>query len=123
MIMPAWLLLLWAGLTAAAIAAPVAAAVGGARTASWSLAPAPASRTNGVIWTVLAGVLLYPAIYGFVFELLGRADLRTGALLGAAHGAIMFLVARRRTTTRSAVRTAAAHLVYAAALAFLYVTP
>jgi hypothetical protein len=123
MIMPAWLLLLWSGLAAAGSAAIVAHAIGGVRRASWSLAPSPRSRSHGAAWSLLAGTVAYPLGYGMAFELLHRADVATGLALGALHGAIMFAVARRRGTTRAALRTASAHLVYGTVIAFLYVTP
>lgn len=123
MIAPAWLLLIWSGLAAASAAAVLAPAIGGVQVASWSLAPAPRSRIHGALWSLAAGAVVYPLIYGVIFELLHRADLRTGLILGAVHGTIMFAVARRDGTTRSALRVAFAHLVYGAMMGFLYVTP
>lgn len=123
MIVPAWLLLIWSGLAAASAAAMVAPAIGGVPVASWSLAPAPRSRFHGALWSLTAGAVVYPVLYGFLFELLHRADLTTGLILGALHAAVMFALARRDGTTRSALRTAVAHLVYGAVIAFLYVTP
>ena len=123
MIMPAWLLLLWSGLAATSVAAVAAPAIGGVRTAPWSLAPVPRSRSHGAAWSILAGVLAYPLLYGVAFELLHRADLLTGLALGAVHGAVMFVPAHRAGTLRGAFRAAAAHLVYGAFIAFLYVTP
>lgn len=123
MIMPAWLLLIWSGLAASVAAAAVALAIGGARTASWSLAPVPRSRTHGALWSFAAGVLAYPILYGVIFELLHRADLAIGLSMGALHGAVMFVIARRHGTPRAALRTALAHVIYAATMAFLYVTP
>jgi hypothetical protein len=123
MIMPAWLLLLWSGLAAASAAAVIAPAIGGVSVASWSLAPTPRSRAHGAAWTVAAGMIAYPIIYGVAFEILHRSDMRIGILLGGVHGAIMFVVARRRGTTRAALRAAAAHLAYGTVMAFLYITP
>ena len=124
MIMPAWLLLLWSGLAAACAAALVAPIIGGVRVAPWSLAPLPTSRTHGALWSLMGGLLAYPVLYGTAFELLHRADLPTGLLLGTIHGAAMFILARRRRGSgRAGLRAAAAHLVYGAVLAFLYVTP
>jgi hypothetical protein len=123
MIMPAWLLLLWSGLAAAIAAAFVAFSIGGVSVASWSLAPRPRSRSHGAVWFLAAGLFVYPLGYGIAFELLHRADLRIGVLLGALHGAFMFAVTRRRGTTRAALRAAAAHLAYGAVMAFLYITP
>lgn len=123
MIMPAWLLLIWSGLVAACVAAALAPLIGGVSVASWSLAPVPRSRSHGAAWSIAAGMFTYPLIYGIVFELIQRADLRTGLILGGLHGAVMFVVARRRGTSRAALRAAAAHLVYGIVMAFLYVTP
>lgn len=123
MIMPAWLLLIWSGLGAATAAAILAPAIGGVPVASWSLAPLPRSRAHGAAWSFTAGVIAYPLIYGFAFELLHRADLRTGVILGALHGGLMFALARRRGTVRAALRAASAHLIYGAVIAFLYITP
>lgn len=123
MIMPAWLLLLWSGLAAASAAALAAAAIGGVPAGSWSLAPNPRSRSHAAAWTIVAGVLVYPVLYGLAFEILHRADVRIGFLLGAVHGSVLFIIARRRGTTRAALRAAAAHLVYGTVMAFLYITP
>ncbi|MGH7464614.1 MAG: hypothetical protein ACREK1_05520 [Longimicrobiales bacterium] len=123
MIMPAWLLLLWSGLAAACVAALTATLIGGVRVASWSLAPVPRSRSHGAAWSIGAGMFAYPLVYGIAFELLHRADLRTGFMLGAVHAAVMFAAARRRGSMRAALRAAAAHLVYGGVIAFLYVTP
>lgn len=123
MIMPAWLLLIWSGLVAACVAAIIAPAIGGVPVASWSLAPVPRSRSQGAAWSLAAGMFAYPLLYGIALELVERADLRTGLILGTLHGAAMFAVARRRATSRAALRTAVAHLVYGIVMAFLYVTP
>lgn len=123
MILPAWLLLIWSGVAAATAVAFLAPAIGGVPVASWSLAPVPRSRAHGAAWSFGAGVIAYPLLYGIAFELLQRADIRTGLILGALHGALMFAVARQRGTVRAAVRAASAHLIYGAVIAFLYITP
>jgi hypothetical protein len=123
MIVPAWLLLIWSGLAAASAAAIAAPAIGGVQVAAWSLAPAPRSRLHGAVWSLAAGAFAYPLIYGAAFELLHRADITAGLILGAIHGAIMFAVARPKGTPRSALRAAFAHLVYGAVMGFLYITP
>ena len=123
MIMPAWLLLIWCGCAATCAAAVTARAVGGASTATWSLAPLPRSRTHGLAWSIGAGVFAYPVLYGVLFELMHRADLRAGLVLGIVHGAVMFAFVRQRDSTRSAFRPAVSVVVYAVVLAFLYVTP
>lgn len=123
MIMPAWLLLLWSGLAAAGAAALVARTIGGVRRAPWSLAPIPRSRAHGAAWCLAAGLIVYPLLYGIAFEFLHRADVATGLILGALHGAIMFAIARRGGPVRAALRVALAHVVYGAVIAFLYITP
>jgi len=123
MIMPAWLLLIWCGCVATCAAAITARAVGGASTAAGSLAPLPRSRTHGLAWSIGAGVLAYPVLYGVLFELLHRADVGAGLVLGIVHAAVMFTFVRQRDTTRAAFRSATSVVVYAVVLAFLYVTP
>ena len=123
MVMPAWLLLVWCGLGAATAAGLAAMMIGGIPFATWSLATLPRTRLHGILCSVGCGLFIYPVIYGLIFEVLHRADLLTGTLLGAAHGLVLFLTTRRRAPLRPALRVAAAHLVYGAVLAFLYVTP
>ena len=119
---PSPLLLLWCGLAATIAAAITGAIAGGTDARSWSLAPHARSRAHALYWC-LAGILAYPAVYGLIFEALHRADIRIGLLLGAIHAAIMFIAADPRRSSRNALRVAAAHLVYGAIIAFLYVTP
>lgn len=123
MITPAWLLLLWSGLGAATAAGIVATLIGGVTSASWSLAAIPRSRLHGFICSIGCGMFLYPIAYGLLFELLHRADFRTGLAVGAVHGLILFITTRRRAPLRPALRAAAAHFVYGIVIAFLYVTP
>lgn len=123
MMMPAWLLLVWCGLGAATAAGIVATIIGGIPSASWSLAARPRSRFHGFLWSIGLGMLVYPLVYGLIFEALHRADLRIGLLLGAAHGLILFVTSRRRMPVRPALRAAVARLVYGAVIAFLYITP
>jgi hypothetical protein len=120
---PAWLMLIWCGLAAACAAAVPATIVGGVPRGTWSLAPRPRSRLHGAAWSLLAGGVVYPILYGVLFETLNRSDLRIGLVAGAIHGLIAFLLARPRTTFRAAARAGTAHLVYGAMIAFLYVTP
>lgn len=120
---PAWLLLIWSGLGAACAAAAVGAVIRGVDRGSWSLAPLPRSRMHGALWSLLAGMFAYPIVYGTLFELFQRADLPTGAMLGLVHAAVLFPSVKRRAALHPAIRAAAAHLAYGAALGFLYVTP
>jgi len=123
MITPAWLLLIWSGLAAACFAAVAGVLVGGEAAARWSLAPVPHSRRHGALWSLGAGVLIYPVIYGVAFELMQRADLLTGGVLGLLHAIVIFIIVRRNGSTHQAIRAAVVHLMYGIALGFLYVTP
>ena len=133
-----WPLLFWCGL-AAAIASEWLAGLGSVlfRSRERTAAPRLMSRPRGsTLVHVLTGTLIFAPIYGIAFELAGRADLATGAALGAAHGALVTAWAlsasrrgdpRLRPATRSilshrAGRTAL-RIVYGAVLGFLYVVP
>jgi hypothetical protein len=120
---PSWLLLIWSGLAAACAAAVPATLVGGVPRATWSLAPCPRSRSHGAAWSLIGGGIVYPLLYGIIFELLGRADVPLGLVVGTAHALLIFVAARQRCTMRGALRAATAHLVYGVMIAFLYVTP
>ncbi|HEX6134628.1 MAG TPA: hypothetical protein VFZ24_11725 [Longimicrobiales bacterium] len=120
---PAWLLLIWSGLGAACAAAAIGASIGGVASGSWSLAPLPRSRTHGAAWSLLAGMFIYPIVYGLAFELFQRADVRAGFILGLLHAVAVFSFIRPRAPLHPAVRAAAAHLAYGTVLGFLYVTP
>jgi hypothetical protein len=78
---------------------------------------------HGAAWSIAAGVLAYPLLYGTAFELLHRAGVPTGLVLGACHAIVVFAYVRQRDTGRAAARAAIAHITYAVVLAFLYVTP
>lgn len=120
---PSWLLLIWCGLAAACAAAVPATVVGGVPRGTWSLAPLPRSRSHGAMWSLLAGGFVYPALYGLLFEALGRSDILLGVAAGAVHALIVFLAAAPRRAPRAAARAAIAHLTYGSMIAFLYVTP
>jgi hypothetical protein len=120
---PSWLLLVWSGCAATFAAAVFATAIGGGRAHAWSLAPRPRSTSGAFGWNAVAGIALYPLLYGIAFELAGTSDVRSGLLAGFIHAAAMFAAARPRHDIHGATRVAAAHLVYAVVLAFLYVTP
>lgn len=122
MFAPSPLLLLWCGL-AATIAAGIAGAIVAHQPLGWSLAHRPRSRSHAVTWSLGAGLIAYPLAYGVLFELLHRADVGLGMILGALHGIVMFLLATPRSNRRGALRTAIMHLVYGAVIALLYVTP
>jgi hypothetical protein len=120
---PSWLLLVWSGCAATCVAAAVGALVGGRAAAPWALYPRPARGARAFGASLLAGVIVYPAVYGLLFEAAGRADLRFGLILGAAHAVLAFAAAGPATARRRALRVAAMHVVYGVAIAFLYVTP
>ena len=120
---PSLLLLIWFGLAAACAAAVPATMVGGVPRGTWSLAPRPHSRRQGAAWSLIAGGIAYPAIYGIIFEVMGRSDVGLGLVAGGLHALAAFGAARPRSEPRAAARAAAAHLTYGVIIAFLYVTP
>lgn len=121
--MPSWLLLLWCGLGGTCGAAVIGSVLGGSARMSWSLDPLPDSAMRGVAWSIVAGLVVYPAVYGVVFEAIRRSDYRIGLVLGAAHALIVILACNRRLGAAAAMRIVAIHVVYGTTLAFLYVTP
>lgn len=121
--LPSWLLLAWAGGAATSAAALTGSLLGGRSHVPWALVPRPGSVLQALAGTLLVGLVVYPAVYGVVFETLGRADLTVGLAGGALHGVVAGLAGGPRRDPRRAARLAAAHLVYAAVLGFLYVTP
>ena len=122
MFAPSPLLLIWCGL-----AATIAAGLAGASIArdpfAWSLAPRPRSRSHALAWSLVAGLFAYPAAYGIVFELLHRADVGAGLILGALHGLAMFALNWPRARRPAAARTAVVHVIYGITIALFYVTP
>jgi hypothetical protein len=86
---------------------------------------------------VISGTLLFAPVYGLLFEAFARADLATGAVIGAAHGALaaaFVLIGhlRRRATAASPAltpvlgyrfRRLVTRTLYGALLGFLYVVP
>jgi len=121
--LPSWLLLAWAGGAATAAAAVTASLLGGRSHVPWALVPRPGSALKALTGTLLVGLVVYPAVYGLIFETLGRADLTVGAAGGVLHAIVAGLAGGPRRDPRQAGRLAAAHLVYAVVLGFLYVTP
>lgn len=119
---PSPLLLLWCGL-AATLAAAIAGVIVGRTSYSWSLAPRAETPATAWAWSLAGGLLAYPLAYGVIFEVMHRADIRIGVVIGAVHGIAMFLAAGPRIDTRNAIRAAVSHVAYAATIAFLYVTP
>ncbi|CAN5682453.1 hypothetical protein BH23GEM9_BH23GEM9_13660 [soil metagenome] len=118
-----WFLLAWSGFAATCAAALLGALTGGLQAASWSLLPTQRSALLATAVTLLVGTLVYPLLYGAVFELAGRADIPMGAILGAIHAAVTATLVSRRNPPRVALRVALMHLVYGVVIAFLYVTP
>ena len=88
-------------------------------------------------FALISGTFLFAPVYGLLFESLARADLGTGALIGAAHGAIaaaFVLVGHLRKRASAAtptlrpvigyrLRRLVTRTVYGALLGFLYVVP
>jgi hypothetical protein len=120
---PSWLLLAWAGGAATCAAAMAGSLAGGRAAAPWTLVPRTRSRAVAALATLLVGVALYPAIYGLVFEALGRADLMVGFGAGLVHAGVAVAAGEPRRRPWAAARLGLVHLVYAVVLGFLYVTP
>src|SRR5690606_41430670 len=71
-------------------------------------------------------LLLFPLLYGVVLELIGRADLMTGAILGATHAAVELVVALGRPdrpTADARFRTFLARTLYGIVFGFIYIVP
>jgi hypothetical protein len=120
---PSWILLTWAGFAATFAAALTGALVGGSRPATWSLLPRHHSVLRSLGGTAFVGLIAYPLIYGLLFETIGAADARLGALLGAIHALATLPFTLRARSRWTALRIALMHLLYGTAIAFLYVTP
>jgi hypothetical protein len=117
------LLLIWCGLTATLSAAAAGMAFSARLAHAWAVTAASRSRRQALKWTIIAGVVVYPLLYGVIFELAGRADLRLGIYLGVGHALLAFAGARFAASAgRGALRSAIWHFVYATAIAFFYVT-
>jgi hypothetical protein len=120
---PSIFILFWCGF-AATIAAAFAGAVLAPRTpAAWAILPRPDGARRSAVASLLAGLVVYPVLYGIVFEAFQRADIRIGFLFGVVHAVAAFLLARASLSDRGALRIAGMHLVYVVTLALLYVTP
>lgn len=120
---PSWLLLFWSGFAATLAAAIVGTALGCGAPRAWALTPRPRTGPAAFATTLFAGLLLYPALYGILFEIAARADIRTGLIAGALQAFVVFLLSRRSLGSAVSLRIASANLVYAVTLAFLYTTP
>jgi hypothetical protein len=121
---PSWLLLIWSGCAATCAAALAGSLIGGRAAGSWALLPRPRPTGRALGSTFLAGVVLYPLVYGILFELNSRSHLADGVVAGAVHAMLLLIAARRLTLPgRTAVRIAVMHVVYGAIIALLYVTP
>ena len=111
---PGFLLLLWCGVAATVVARPIARHT-----------PA-ATRGRQRAVALLADLLLFPLLYGVVLELIGRADLMTGAILGATHAAVELVVALGRPdrpTADARIRTFLARTLYGIVFGFIYIVP
>jgi hypothetical protein len=120
---PSWVLFTWSGFAATFVAAVFGNAIGGGAPRAWSLAPRALTRGHALRWSFLAGMLGFPIFYSFLFELIGRADLRVGVIAGLIHAPVAFLAANPRADRARALRAAGIHFVYVLVFAFLYITP
>jgi hypothetical protein len=139
--LPSWMLLLWCGLIAAIASewlAALARSIRPAATRMRASAPRLMSAPRGSVpFAILSGTFAFAPLYGLAFEALARADLETGAAIGAAHGtltAVLVLLGhlrRRSGTATPALRTVLGYrlrrlltrTLYGALLGFLYVVP
>lgn len=119
---PGLLLLLWCGIAATFVARPVAPA-------DHPSARAGAPRSRRAL-TLALDLILYPVLYAIVLEAIGRADILTGAALGATHATLALATGAARARTSTAERTGPARLraflartLYGIVFAFLYVVP
>ena len=119
---PSWILLAWSGFAATLAAALFGVAVGAGAPRAWSLLPHAPDTASALRASAVTGLLVYPLVYGLVFEMMGRSDLLVGIVAGSLHALIAFFLARSRGDTTTALRSAATHLVYVATLAYLYIT-
>lgn len=117
---PGFLLLVWCGIAATIVALPLSARPRAG-------APRPV-RQRGA--RLALDLLFFPLLYAVALEAIGRADLLTGAALGAAHALLALVVAatRRRASTDPAtggerLRSFLARTLYGIVFAFLYVVP
>lgn len=120
---PSWILLAWVGLAATCAAAITGTIVGGGAPQAWSLSPRARSAGHGLRVSIGLGMLLYPPTYGVAFELVGRADVLLGLIVGTGHGLIAFAITVPRYPLAVALRTLLMHVAYGTTMAFLYVTP
>lgn len=150
-----WAIALWGGVAATLFATGL---IAGALRAGWTsfdpirtlgciIATRPDSGmalAAGSVLHLILGSAVFPAVYAVIFELLGRADALTGAVIGGIHGSIAGLclpafVARtrcgrarrapdpgifaRKLGTLTPVGILSVHAIYGAVLGFIYVVP
>lgn len=144
-----WTILLWAGLAATLLTSWLFAAAywaGVTRLQPARLlgclllpaAPAPLATTIGRLLHLALGVAVFPLAYALAFAWIGAAEVANGALLGAAHGAIVAAAlgslargGRCVATGPLGIRLGAAtplvvllgHMAYGALLGYVYVVP
>ena len=111
---PGILLLLWCGVAATVVARPIARHTPNA------------GRGRARVMALAADLLVFPLLDAVVFELVGRADLAGGAVLGATHAAVElgFGLMLPGTTPRDVrLRSFLARLLYGIVFAFVYIVP
>jgi hypothetical protein len=110
---PGILLLAWCGMAATVVASPVAPAAADSR---------PARR----VLRVALDLVVVPIVYATILEVVGRADILTGAVLGAAHATIALVLGVRRGASddrQRRTRRFLARILYGAVFGFLYIVP
>jgi hypothetical protein len=121
---PSWLLMLWTGLAALLAAAAIIAPLAGSTAPRGALLFFRPAGFVDFLLLLLLGLVLYPLVYGTIFDLLHVATILSGAGVGAAHAAVLLLVQplTHRRIDAPAV-TVLTCLVYGIVMGFLYVTP
>ncbi len=116
--------MLWTGLAALLAAAALIAPLAGPdapRSAVFFFRPAGFAD---FLLLLTLGMVLYPLVYGAIFDLIHVANLVAGATVGAVHAAILLAAQTlgQRRIQRPSV-TILTCLVYGIVIGFLYVTP
>jgi hypothetical protein len=115
---PTWPILLWSGLVASVVASFILPRRVPRRAGARSLPRWPVA--------LILGVLLFAPLYGVGFEMLGRANLGTGIMFGAAHGLFSLALAiprRRQAGALHLLRLMAGRVLFGTLLGFLYPVP
>ena len=121
---PSWLLLVWTGLAATLAIAAIFAPLFGSRGPRGSVYFFRPRAFPDFLLLALLGILVYPLVYGFIFDSIHVASAFSGAVTGALHGvALVAISAIRRRRPEMPGITLLLYVAYGAVLGFFYVTP